>query len=151
MPTDQMTGAGKRLNKGWYNQYAASADSYRASGWYKENLSSYDVWAKMKVGAIGPTSRATRGEYKTYEVYAKKLDSKIEEAKAYGYTTAPNTFGKEATEAEMKARAQIWAETGKTDSFVKYALGINKLSDKKMKKHAYYKYFEEFVSARRSA
>ncbi|KAG7395154.1 hypothetical protein PHYBOEH_004179 [Phytophthora boehmeriae] len=63
-------------------------------------------------------------------------------------TKMASKTSKKATSAVKSVEANYWVKTGKSDDYVKKALGLDKLSVDKLRTHPNYKYFAQFQTGR---
>ncbi|KAG7376033.1 hypothetical protein PHYBOEH_001866 [Phytophthora boehmeriae] len=133
--------------------YSHKAEGYKLNGWLRKDppLSTYDGWVDLGLqklvdrGIPMETIKKTK-EFKTYARYVKEFDQNVLNLRKAGYRPQ-NEISRHASDMEMTAKAQIWAQNKMTDEYVLYALGLSRLSKQDLLKADDYKYYIVFKKA----
>lgn len=116
------------------------ADSYLAKG-----SPTHEVWALVGLGKMSLAAAKQTKQFKIYEKYVKDYDDLADYAALHG-KNLPGYSAKDAPEAEIAARAEIWYDSGKSARYVREVLGLRYVKDEELAQHSAYKYLEAYYA-----
>ncbi|GMF09962.1 unnamed protein product [Phytophthora lilii] len=121
--------------------------NYRLNGWLKQRLSTYDIWVKLNLERMRPTTRRQNVAYKIYRDYVNVMDDFIVMLKADGFPI-PDLISKNPSFTELQQKTIIWTSAKRPEWYVKFSLGLNRLDENALKEATNYrflKYYQEGV------
>ncbi|KAE8903784.1 hypothetical protein PF010_g27289 [Phytophthora fragariae] len=134
-------------------KYADKAEKYHLRKMVQGGFPTYEIWAELGFSRITDTRQIEKikhtSAYTTYKRYVNMFDDNILWTMGSGYYL-PKFASENATPAEMTARAQIWAEAGRSDDYVRMILGLKGLDGARLIRNKNYSYYAEFLAKTQS-
>ncbi|POM81041.1 Avr1b-1 Avirulence-like protein [Phytophthora palmivora] len=144
----------KHPNFQYINDYVKKKEgAFQIKEWMGSDTPVSSVWSSLGLGEIASKSPKTMkdtAEFKLFAWYVRQVDNNGVVLHKTGHPV-PDMIRMGGSAAEMSAKAQIWASTHRTEEYVKWALGIDKLTGRALTKNEAYKYFLEFLRAKKIA
>ncbi|EGZ13781.1 hypothetical protein PHYSODRAFT_513852, partial [Phytophthora sojae] len=132
-------------------KYVDTAEMYRLNKWARGGFPTYDIWVELGLGRVTSLAQIEQvkntNAYRIYKRYVNAFDDSVISTMGSGYHL-PKLVSDKATPAEMTARAQIWAEAGRSDDYVMMMLGLTGLKGAKLARNRNYPYYTEFLAKR---
>ncbi|ETM98524.1 hypothetical protein PPTG_19479 [Phytophthora nicotianae INRA-310] len=125
------------------NRANAESNSFKDVG-YGENTGDVSGYSGYDKSSIKDLEERVTGT----EAFQKLKSSKTFKSFSQGVTKATNTFSVKISPAlPMKAKLQVWSNNGKSVSFVRKELGMDKLDDALLKQAKNFQFYDDYVTS----